>query len=381
MRVQVRKVGVKRLIRDEKGYILIAALLVLVVVGLISGPVLSYMVSGLRAGHVFETGAAELYAADAGVTYGLWEIKDSDICPGNLIVSKIYNIDLNDKDVQVTIEYEGGPYKITSNATTGSNSHTTVVSYVNVTFMSFLDNAITSSGDVRIYDDVNGTVQYGGDIFGEENVSGETINEVYPKWPSMDALRIYYNVTSLPDFADDQINLEDCPIIDGYPTVPALRHDGDLAIDNSDGERTAKLGGTVYVMGNLALESPGNDDYVIDLNGYTILVEGSITFPANGASISGSGCIIAGGTITFLPGTASDPGDFVLLLSLAGDVTFLPSSGTFYGSIAGTSVESDISVKVDIVWQPLPEEGLDFPIDGYEMVRTATIGTWEVTRQ
>ena len=60
MRVQVRKIGVKRLVRGEKGYILILALLVLVVVGLISGPVLSYMVGGLRAGHVFETGAAEL---------------------------------------------------------------------------------------------------------------------------------------------------------------------------------------------------------------------------------------------------------------------------------------------------------------------------------
>lgn len=369
----------KRLIRDEKGYILILALLVLVVVGLISGPVLSYMVSGLRAGHIFETGAAELYAADAGVTYALWKIKDSGLCPGNLPVD--YNVNLNDKDVEVNIDYESGPYKITSLATTDGHSHTTVVSYVDVTFTSFLDNAITSSGDVRIYDAVNGTVQYGGDIFGEENINGELINEVYPKWPSADALRTYYNVTSLPDFADNQINLEDCPIVEGYPTIPALRHSGNLAIDNSEGQRTAKLGGTVYVNGNLIFEGPGNNDYVIDLNGKTIFVEGEVTFPANGASIKGSGCIIATGDITFLPGTESNPGDFVLLLSLSGDVILLPSSGTFYGSIAGASVESDVSVKVDIIWQPLGEGDIDFPIDGYEMVSTATISTWEVSRQ
>ena len=62
----------KTLIKGEKGYVLIAALLVLVILGLISGPLLSYMVSGLKAGHVFETGAAELYAADAGVQDAIW---------------------------------------------------------------------------------------------------------------------------------------------------------------------------------------------------------------------------------------------------------------------------------------------------------------------
>jgi Tfp pilus assembly protein PilX len=379
MRGEVRKIAVKRLIRDEKGYILILALLVLVLVGLISGPVLSYMVSGLRAGHVFETGAAELYAADAGVTYGLWKIKDSGLCPGNL--PQNYNINVNDKNVAVTIaNANNGTYKVTSNTTTGNNSHTTVVSYVDVTFMSFLDNAITSSGDVRIYDAVNGTVQYGGDIFGEGNVNGEKINEVYPKWPSMDELLTYYNVTSLPTLALDDPAKEKIDV-KNHATIMG-RWDGNLNIDNTGGHRTLTLNGTLYVTGNLNLDGVGTPNYyTIDLNKNTILVGGAITFPANGVSITGSGCIIAVGNINFLPGTESSPDDFVLLLSLTGDVTLLPSSGTFYGSIAGASVQSDVTTKVEIVWQPVSEGGINFPTEGYETVKTATISSWEVSRQ
>jgi Tfp pilus assembly protein PilX len=90
----------RRLIRNEKGYILLLALLVLLVVGLISGPLLSYMVSGLRAGHTFETGAAELYAADAGVEDAVWRIPNVGLCPG--YPSTTYNItDVNGKSVEV----------------------------------------------------------------------------------------------------------------------------------------------------------------------------------------------------------------------------------------------------------------------------------------
>jgi hypothetical protein len=379
MRVQVRKIGVKRLIRDEKGYILILALLVLVVVGLISGPVLSYMVSGLRAGHVFETGAAELYAADGGVTYGLWKIKSSGLCPGNLPVD--YSVNLNDRDVEVTIEYEGGPYKITSNATTATNSHTTVVSYVDVTFRSFLDNAITSSDDITIFPGVtvNGTVQYGGELSGGGNVTGQTINELYTKWPSYGALCTYYNVSSLPTLALDNVAKEEIDV-KNHATISG-RRDGNLNIVNTGGNRTLGLDGTLYVTGNLVFQVTGNDPYTVDLGGRTILVGGTITFPSQRVSISGSGCIIAVGSIAFLPGMQSDPSDFVLLMSLTDDVTLLPSTGTFYGSIAGSSVEADIDLKANVVWQPIPEGGIDFPIDGYEMVNTATISTWEVYRQ
>jgi Tfp pilus assembly protein PilX len=75
----------KKLAKGEKGYVLIAALVVLVVLGLIAGPLLSYMVNGLRAGHVAEVGATELYAADAGIQDALWRIKNlglADFLPG-----------------------------------------------------------------------------------------------------------------------------------------------------------------------------------------------------------------------------------------------------------------------------------------------------------
>jgi len=73
------KTATRTLIRGEKGYVLIAALVVLVVLGLIAGPLLSYMVGGLKAGHVVEAGATELYAADAGVQDALWRIENLEL--------------------------------------------------------------------------------------------------------------------------------------------------------------------------------------------------------------------------------------------------------------------------------------------------------------
>jgi hypothetical protein len=198
----------------------------------------------------------------------------------------------------------------------------------------------------------------------------------------MDALRSYYDVTNLPTLAPDDANKELIDI-ENHATIGG-RRDGNLNIDNTGGHRTLTLNGTLYVTGSLTFNGVGTPDYyTIDLNKNTILVGGAITFPSNGVSITGSGCIIAEKSIKFLPGTESSPDDFVLLLSLTEDVTLLPSSGTFYGSIAGPSVESDVSTKVDIVWQPLSEGGIDFPIDmyGYDIVDTATVRTWEVKRE
>jgi len=380
MRGEAREIAMKkRLIRDEKGYILIAALLVLLVVGLISGPVLSYMVSGLRAGHVFETGAAELYAADGGVTYALWKIKDSGLCPGNLPQS--YPINVDGKSVAVNITNAGGgTYKVISNATTGNNSHTTVVAYVDVTFTSFLDNAITSNGDVWIQNKVtvNGTVQYGGNLDNKGTINGQNISEKYPKWPTAGELstRYWEDVKNVTPWGADSLDVKD------YPNPgPLQRTTGNLnlAIYSSVKDKVATLQGTVYVKGNLDI-GKSQQDFTLDLNGKTIYCEGDI-YIGPGITLRGSGCIIAKGNIQFQPNMQSVSSDFVLVMSLEKNVTLQPSGGTFYGSIAGTSVESDIDLKVDVVWEPIPAGGINFPTEGYETVKTATISNWEVSRQ
>ena len=77
---------------------LILALILLVVGGLILGPLLGLMSTGLAAGQVYEKKTAELYAADAGIEDALWKIKH------NQIPTAPYLLNVNEKDVWVTIE-------------------------------------------------------------------------------------------------------------------------------------------------------------------------------------------------------------------------------------------------------------------------------------
>ena len=368
----------KRLIRDEKGQAMVLVLVLLLVGGLLVSSLLAYMGTGLLTGRVYERRTAELYAADAGVTYGLWKIKDSGLCPGNLPQS--YSINVNDKDVEVDIEYESGPYKITSVGSTDGNSHTTVVSYVDVTFKDFFDNAITSLGNVEIGSNtiVNGDVQYGGTLKNQGTINGTSTEEVYTKWPTAGELSVLYQgqVQGAPDPGPSiEINGQTTNLTRSY------RVNGDLQIENTPNDPgTLVLQGTVYVNGDLNFKQPGTKGaYTVNLNGQTIFVTGTITFPSVGVSVSGSGCIIAIGTINFQPGMQSNEGDFVFVMSIDGTVEFKPN-GTFYGSLAG-DVKVDLQPNCNFTWHSLGETGLNFPIEGYETVKTATISTWEVSQQ
>lgn len=88
----------KGAIRGEKGNVLILVLILLVVGGLILGPLLGLMGTGLLAGQVYEKKTAELYAADSGVEDALWKITHGEI------PSEAYSLRVNEKDVWVTIE-------------------------------------------------------------------------------------------------------------------------------------------------------------------------------------------------------------------------------------------------------------------------------------
>ncbi len=66
----------KKLARDEEGQAFILVLIFLLVGGLITAPLLSYMSTGLLAGQMHEEKMEGLYAADAGVEDALWKIKN-----------------------------------------------------------------------------------------------------------------------------------------------------------------------------------------------------------------------------------------------------------------------------------------------------------------
>jgi hypothetical protein len=70
------KIAVRRLIREERGQVLILVLVLLVVGGLVIAPLLDLMGTGLKVGkEVYEDKMYQTYAADAGVEDGLWQIK------------------------------------------------------------------------------------------------------------------------------------------------------------------------------------------------------------------------------------------------------------------------------------------------------------------
>jgi len=76
----------------------------------------------------------------------------------------------------------------------------------------------------------------------------------------------------------------------------------------------------------------GSSDFSIDLNGQTIFVNGTVNMASKG-TLTGSGCVIATGDVTFQLNTDSDMDDFIFVMSLTGSPTFQPG-GTFYGSVA-----------------------------------------------
>lgn len=133
--------GIKS-IRDEKGQALILVLILLLLAGLIMGPLLAFMSTGLKAGQVHEKKMHEFYAADAGIEDGLWHLQsnerlkelDSDWTPDDVAWSFTYNLTdpgVNRMDVQVTIDPAwilGG----LEDPSPDANDHWTVVGALNI---------------------------------------------------------------------------------------------------------------------------------------------------------------------------------------------------------------------------------------------------------
>ena len=68
----------KGLVKGQKGQALVAALILLVVGGLILTPLLGLMGTGIKSGQVFEQKVDEVYAADAGVEDAMWHIRNDE---------------------------------------------------------------------------------------------------------------------------------------------------------------------------------------------------------------------------------------------------------------------------------------------------------------
>jgi len=395
---EIVKTIMKGAIRDQKGQVLIMALILLIVGGLIIAPLLGLMSTGLLAGQVYEKKTDELYAADAGVEDAIWKIQNQvDELPyvcGDLPWSYDYETSyVNDKHLHVYIYYlSEGNHRITSVATSDDGTSTTIEAYVSASYLDLsplLDNAIVSDTHISIKNGVNviGPVTSGGTVDDKSGVPGPITENVELNWPSSEDLKAYYldDVKDLePPFPySDPLDIAGADI-----TLEALYREGSWTIYNgSNTAGTVTLNGTVYVKGDLELGAE-KKDFTLNLNNQTIFVESA---SANAIEIKdkctiiGSGCIIAVGDVYFGPnGDAGSEDDFVLVMSVDGTTTLQPS-GTFYGCIAGNVCVDVKSGNNATVIHTAPEgKGLDFPGmgDGDELplITELRIDSWEIIK-
>ena len=380
------KIAVKRILGDETGAALAIALILLLIGGLISAPLLSHMGSGLIAGEVYEARTAELYAVDAGVEDAIWKIQNNDgylpCSPGS--PARNYTItDINDRNVDITITsvalYQGitnltGTYRVES-ATTGNGSGMQIEAYIE---------------GVNVYGDY-------GDILGQVLTSQEEIvlkpgTEVDPPdgeqgpaeyyeddWPTAEELTNFY----MEDVEGEESYDSDLLTLDTDMELGPFYREGELEMKAGTADVTLKLTGTVYVTGDTLIGSTGQD-FTLDLNDHTIFVASNSSDPQKAlwiggkCTVVGSGVIIAIGDMYFEPNTEAGVTDPIFVMSVSGTTSVQPG-GDFYGSIAG-SVEIELQPGTSINY---PGGGwyddLNFLIGVKKLVYS--IDSWEISQQ
>jgi hypothetical protein len=355
----VRKIAVKRLIRDEKGQTLILVLILLAVGALIIAPLLNYMGTGLISGEVYDKKTDELYAADAGAEDAVWKIQNQVdevyylYCGGgNHTLS--YNItDVNGKSVAVTIAYvDSKTYRVESTAT-GDGSGTEIDAYITGKsrygdFSGMLNQIVTCQNETDIAKQV--TLNYPEGCGPKENYEGD--------WPTAEDLEGFYwwDVNNVTPYGNSTID------INGVNTeLGPLYRDGPLDIHNSSNDpATLTLTGTLYITGDTLIGTTGKD-FTLDLNGNAIFVSSNTTGGGKALSIGGGkvtlvgpGAIIAVGDMYFEP-KAQSTTDPIFVLSVLGTTQLQPSAD-FYGALAGS---------VDVVIQPGHNPTITYPSGGF----------------
>ena len=376
------KIAVKGLIRDEKGHAMVLTLIMLLIGGLVSAPLLSHMGTGVVTGEVYEVKTAELYAADAGVEDAVWNIQHE--VPEVMGLTSCYpdwsyNMsDVNGKSVDVTITLVSNvtfTYRVVSTAT-GDGSGTEIDAYITGEskygdYSGILSNVLTSQGEI--------TLQPGANITPSEGENAPV--EYYDGgWPEIWELEEFYGqqVEDEDPYPFDTIDLNGVDM-----DLGPLYRDGELDIVNSNNTpATLTLTGTIYITGD-TLITP-NKEMTLDLNGQTIFVASDSADPQKAleiggkCTIEGPGVIIAIGDIYFAPNIEAGMTDPIFIMSVSGE-TLLQPGGDFYGSIAG-SVEVQLQPGTSVNY---PEEGWyedsNFLIGIQQLVYS--IYSWDISQQ
>ena len=106
------KLAGRKFVAGEKGQALILVLVLMLIGGLITSSLLSYMSTGIKTGTVFQKKTEELYAADAGINDALWQVK-SDLLGATVTGYDVYDYVtewplksrwVNEKEVSITLK-------------------------------------------------------------------------------------------------------------------------------------------------------------------------------------------------------------------------------------------------------------------------------------
>ena len=379
------KIAVKGLIRNEKGHAMVLTLIMLLIGGLVSAPLLSHMGTGIVAGEVYEVKTAELYAADAGVEDALWQIQHEVAGVKALTQCNQYwsydITDVNGKSVDVTITLmtilEDVPcdYRIVSRAI-GDGSETEIEAYVAGEskygdYVGILHNVLTSQDEITLKPGTNVTPSEG------ENSPVEYYSD---GWPPPEELDDFYweQVEDETPYPFDTIDIDGADMDLGL-----LYRDGELDIVNSSNTpATLTLTGVViFIIGDTDIGKTGKD-FTLDLNGNTIFVASNTTGAQNALEIGGKctvegpGVIVALGDVHFAPNIEAGMTEPIFIMSVFGETLTQPN-GDFYGAIAG-SVEvqlqpgSSLNYPEDEGWYG----GLNFLVGIQQLVYS--IYSWEV---
>jgi len=370
------KISFTRPVKDERGQVVLLALILLLISGLMAAPLLAHMGTGLLTGQVYETKTAELYAADAGVEDAVWRIQSKAVNLTQCNDQVSYNItDVNSRTVGVTITYvsnaTGILYRITSIATAAaSNSSTEVESYLKFTpgtDLNIFDGALASSSTINLAKDsvVNGDVYHCGDLVTKPPFTLNGTDKGCAPFPSQTE-----NEAFAKAFKDEALKGGTWPTTDitADTTLGPKYIDGDLTISRG---LTVTLAGIVYVKGHIRCEN------ILTITGTgSIVAEGYIYFKKLAAyTVTGDSIIMSlNSDITIKKSEPDHTLTINALIYAPNGLISFDKDMTVYGGVVGES----IVVDMDGAFTYVPKTSWDFPggLPGSFEIKTYNVSQW-----
>ena len=319
-----------RILKEQTGQALPLALAMLALGSLVIHPLMNLTMDSLKTGKTEENRLYEHYAANAGISDGLWQlVAESPQLPA-VGDNWSYSIpDTNNRTVSVTITCtDNDTWRIDSTAGSSDGHSTELNCYLEK--VSILPNAI-SADQVEIQSSViiNGNVQWVSKPFKNNGIiNGEIINEAII-WPAIEDVSAFYleQVQGAPTHEGDlDLNLGPETLADPYSLGP-IYINGNLNI-NSNSEGAVRLDGNVYAEGAVYL----GPDTTIYMNNFTIFTNGSFTVNTWSELVSEYGCIVAKEYITLY--TNFEPNSYIVAWSVQGAINIV-TMGEFNGAALG----------------------------------------------